>query len=548
MGTGILLILPGLFLPAQFQFYLDRMTNRESGIWLYPLFSFFAATAILGMLLKAYRSHLLLKMQNKLTLHSAKELLEKLLSLPVGFFEQRYAGDLVRRMESNHAVNLFLADSLAGLVLDLFTAIFYLICLLCYHPVMTAIGLAGMMANLLFVWAVSRTISGRMMKLRQDKGRLFGMICAALDMTAALKASGAEHSYSERIWECEKKVSGQEQKVGMVQTLARLVPSAFSRMAYVLLLFVGAFFVIQGEMTLGELGAFLLLFASFFAPAAKLSGVMKEIQTVKTDMERIEDILQYPKDRKPAGTEEGEVCRTRLSGQIECRNVVFGYNQLKAPLVSGISFHLEPGGTAAIVGASGCGKSTVVKLLGGLYEPWEGTILLDQIPIGRIEPEVLHAGIAVVSQESTLFAGTIRDNLTLWNPAVLDKDMIAAAKDACIHDVIMKKPGAYRFYLAEGGANISGGQRQRLEIARALAVNPAVLILDEATGALDMATEKKILANIKRRGCTCMIATHRLCAIQNSDVVLVLKNGRMAALGPHEALLEQDGYDLSFTV
>lgn len=268
----------------------ENFGDRDSSDFARP---FFAATAILGMLLKVYRSHLLLKMQNKLTLHSAKELLEKLLSLPVGFFEQRYAGDLVRRMESNHAVNLFLADSLAGLVLDLFTAVFYLICLLCYHPVMTAIGLAGMMANLLFVWAVSRTISGRMMKLRQDKGRLFGMICAALDMTAALKASGAEHSYSERIWECEKKVSGQEQKVGMVQTLARLVPSAFSRMAYVLLLFAGAFFVIQGEMTLGELGAFLLLFASFFAPAAKLSGVMKEIQTVKTDMEREFILYQF---------------------------------------------------------------------------------------------------------------------------------------------------------------------------------------------------------------------------------------------------------------
>ena len=311
-------------------------------------------------------------------------------------------------------------------------------------------------------------------------------------------------------------------------------------------LLVGGILVIRGELTLGMLLAFNALFDSFAAPINQLVGVTQKIQKLKADISRVEDISNYAEDERYLKTTQSGVAQQKLNGELELRNVSFGYSRLEPPLVENFSFHLDSGESVAFVGASGCGKSTVSKMVSGLYRPWSGEILADGRPFKQIPTEVLNASIATVSQNIVLFAGSVRDNLTLWNPAILEEDMIQAAKDACIHDFIMRQKDGYDYQLSEGANNISGGQAQRLEIARALAAKPTILVMDEATSALDPIVEKQILDNIKRRGCTCVIVAHRLSAIRDCNQILVMNRGKIVQRGTHKSLKDEDGYYKNF--
>ena len=275
-------------------------------------------------------------------------------------------------------------------------------------------------------------------------------------------------------------------------------------------------------------------------------GFIQKIQRLKADLSRVEDITKYEEDVRYGTQKRLRASARKLSGEIELRDVSFGYSALKPPLVEHFSFHLNSGETIAFVGASGCGKSTVSKMVSGLYRPWTGEILMDGMPMTEIPIEVLNASVATVSQNIVLFSGTIRDNLTLWNPAILEEDMIQAAKDACIHDFIIQQRNGYDYLLTEGATNISGGQRQRLEIARALTTKPSILIMDEATSALDPIVEKQILDNIKRRGCTCVIVAHRLSAIRDCNQIIVMNRGKIVQRGNHRTLKDEDGFYRTF--
>lgn len=537
---GVLLILPGLILPVLSQLFLDEILGNHVQ-WFGQFLGFMAATIVFQLILEWYRSKLLLVMQNKLVLISAREFLEQLFRLPISFFDQRSAGDLVGRMDHNDHVNVFITSSLAEIILDIFAACFYLILLIFYNPLMTAVGMVGILFNLFLAKLTSEKISNMIQKLQQDQGKLAGAVCAGLSVTSTLKASGAEHMYSARILGYEAKVDSVKQQISRFQLLTEALPSAVNNIVQIILLIVGALYVIQGQMTLGMLSAFSALFASFAEPVEALIGFVQQIQTLKADMERVDDIMRHPTDEKFTRHTEREMAQAKLSGSVELEHISFGYSRLAQPLVIDFSFSLTPGSSVAFVGFSGCGKSTVSKIISGLYAPWSGQVRFDGIAMEEIPTEILHASVSTVSQNIALFAGTIRDNLTLWNPAILEKDMINAAKDACIHEVITQKPGAYDFKLAEGGANLSGGQRQRLEIARALATNPTILIMDEATSALDPITEKKIIDNIKRRGCTCIIVAHRLSAVRNSDEILVMDSGQIVERGSHQELVQKNG-------
>ena len=288
--------------------------------------------------------------------------------------------------------------------------------------------------------------------------------------------------------------------------------------------------------------AFNSLFDSFFEPVSSLVGFIQKIQQLKANMNRVNDINNYQQDPRYAEALQHTESLRKLSGDLELRGVSFGYSSLKPPLIENFSFHLRSGESIAFVGASGCGKSTVSKMVSGLYRPWGGEIIVDGVPMNRIPRAVLNASIATVSQNIVLFSGTIRENLTMWNDAVLEEDMIRAAKDACIHDFIIQQKEGYDYVLSEGASNLSGGQRQRLEIARALATKPSILIMDEATSALDPITEKKVLDNISRRGCTCVIVAHRLSAIRDCKQIIVMNQGKIVERGTHEELKESDGY------
>jgi ABC-type bacteriocin/lantibiotic exporter with double-glycine peptidase domain len=303
----------------------------------------------------------------------------------------------------------------------------------------------------------------------------------------------------------------------------------------------GGLLVIKGNLTAGMLVAYTSLLDSFTDPVNKLVQFVQKIQTLKADMSRVEDIMKYEEDGKFKETKKVPMTM-KLEGVVDLEDISFGYSILENPLVEGFNFHLNSGSSIAFVGASGCGKSTVSKIVSGLYLPWGGEVRMDGVPVANIPKEILSSSISTVSQEITLFSGTIKDNLTMWNKSVMDVDIVKAAKDACIHDVITSKPGAYDFKLAEGGSNLSGGQRQRLEIARALVTNPSILIMDEATSALDPVVEKEIIDNIKRRGCTCVIVAHRLSAIRDCDEIIVMDRGKIVQRGNHEELAKVDGH------
>ena len=544
--VGLLLVFPGLVLPVLSQVFIDDVLCGGYTDWLTKILVFMAACLVLKVSLSYYRSLVLQKLKSKMTLVSGHSFLRHMFSLPISFFDQRYTGDLVRRIQNNSEVNEFLAGDFAETILNILIAVFYLIILFLYSPLMTCIGIANVAISLFVIMLSNKTVAMSTIKLQMTGGKLYGAVCAGLSITDTIKASGVEAQYSERILGHQANNASLSQKLNRFQQMVGIVPEAVNNLADVLLLVFGGILVIQGHLTMGMLVAFNSLFDSFCKPVNSLVGFIKNIQTLKSNVKRVEDIENYEQDELLTNRGNEASIMHKLEGYVKLDNVSFGYSLLKPALVENFSFELRPGQTIAFVGASGRGKSTISKVISGLYKSWSGEVLLDGENMSDISRKVLNASVATVSQNITLFSGTIRNNITMWNTAVLEEDMIEAAKDACIHDFIEKQPGGYDYVLTENASNLSGGQRQRLEIARALATKPSILIMDEATSALDPIVEKQIMDNLRRRGCTCIIIAHRLSAIRDCNQIVVMKKGKIIQHGDHKSLLAEEGYYREF--
>ena len=543
---GFLLVFPGLIIPITSQVFIDDvLVGGNKDIFLGVILFLIGSVLIQGTL-AFYRSLILAKLQKKMVLLSARDFLNHMFRLPISFFDQRYMGDLSSRVSNNANVSVFLSGSLAETTLNILVVAFYLVLLFLYSPILTGVALISVAVNVVVVKLTSNMITNASTKFQQDAGKLSGAVCAGLSITSTLKASGAENEYISRILGYNAKTISTEQKISRSQHIINAIPHAVKMLADVIILLLGGTLVINGKMTAGMLIAFTALFGSFSEPIDKLVGFVKSIQTTKADVNRVEDIMNYPLDSKFQENLEKQNMNNKLEGSVELSDVSFGYSRLKPPIVSDFSFKISCGQSIAFVGSSGCGKSTISKVISGLYSPWGGKIYFDGIEAEKIPNEIINASISTVSQNITLFSGSIRDNLTMWNDSVSESDMIAAAKDACIHDIISQKTGAYEYRLSEGGSNLSGGQRQRLEIARALVTNPTVLIMDEATSALDPIVEKQIIDNIKRRGCTCIIVAHRLSAIRDCDQIIVMSGGKIIQRGTHDELSKVDGHYKNF--
>lgn len=544
--VGVLLFFPGLILPVLSQTFIDDVLCNGYKDWLTKILVFMGSCIVFKVALSYYRSMLLQKLKSVMCTISGTKFLTHMFRLPITFFDQRYTGDLVSRIQNNKDVDNFLAGDFAETFLNILIALFYLVVLFLYSWQMTIVGIVNVVLCVGIVLLSNKTVAESSVKMQMTGGKLYGAVCAGLTITDTIKASGVEAEYSARILGHQAKNAVLDQKLNRFQQLVGGLPDAVGKLSDVALLLIGGYLVIRGDLTMGMLTAYNALFDSFCQPINSVVNFIRSLQITKSNIRRVEDIEKYDVDPSYLTKQTGAVSGGKLSGRVELRDVSFGYSRLKPPLIENFHFTLNSGESIAFIGASGSGKSTVSKVISGLYQPWQGQVLMDGKPTIEIPKAVMNASVSTVSQKITLFSGTIRDNLSMWNPAISEEDMEQAAKDACIYDFIMRQNGGFNYVLTENAANLSGGQRQRMEIARALATNPTVLIMDEATSALDPIVEKQVLDNIRARGCTCIVVAHRLSAVRDCNEIIAMANGKIVQRGTHKELLEQDGFYRSF--
>jgi len=542
--AGLALALPSLVVPVFSKVFVDSVLLESRRDWLPPLLFGMGVAGLLMGLLTWIQQVYLLRLETRMAVGSSSRFLWHVLRLPTEFFSQRFAGDISSRVAINDRVAQLLSRDLATNVLGAVMIVFFAAVLFQYDAVLTLVGIAVVSLNVAALRYVSRKRVDGNRRLVQDQGKLLGTAIGGLQTIETLKATGGESDLFARWAGFQAKVVNGRQELERYTQLLDTVPPLLSAVNTALILGIGGLRVINGSLSLGGLVAFQLLMAAFVAPVSRLVSLGGKLQTVEGDMNRLDDVLRYRLD-STAGRGSGEPPPAgepvRLDGFLELRDVSFGYSRLDPPLIEGFNLTLKPGSRVALVGGSGSGKSTLSRLVTGLYEPWGGEILLDGKRRSEVPPAVLTGSLAAVDQNVFLFEGTVRENLTLWDATVPLPEVVAAAKDACIHEDVAARPGGYDSPVEEGGANWSGGQRQRLEIARALVGRPSILILDEATSALDPTTESRIDESLRRRGCTCLIVAHRLSTIRDADEIIVLEKGKVAQRGTHDELKGVEG-------
>lgn len=534
--AGLALVLPGLALPILSSIFVDYVLVRGLEDWLLPLVLGLLLTAAVRVALIELRDWALSRAETRLAIDGASQLYRHILRLPIAFFGVRYAGEIAARLRLSDGLARLLTDDAAEVALNFVSAAFFMALMLFYDAAMTGVVVVMSILNLVVVIASARVISDGHRKLSIDAGKLAGVELAGVQDIETLKAAGAEDAFFRRWSGLHANLTSVEQAMGRRLILMKATPSLLSALTTAAVLAMGGAAVMAGDMTIGALVAFQTLAASFTAPVMALTQLGASLQEIKSFTERTDDVLRQPAEPPNAGQVE------RLpEGRIQIRNLAFGHLPLEPPLIDGFDLDLKPGGSVALIGASGSGKSTLGRLIAGLYRPSAGEVLLDGRPLAEWPKPALAGAMAYVDQDIVLFEGTIRENLSLWDAALPEARIVEAAHDAAIHDVIAGRPGAYDAIVDEGGRNFSGGQRQRLEIARALAGDPRIIVMDEGTSALDAETEAEIIRNIQARGATLIVIAHRLSTIRDCDEIVVLERGQVVERGAHDELIAREG-------
>lgn len=538
--TTLISALIGVITPAFSRIFMDRLLTHKSPDWFYPFIFALSAMSALQLVISALETYYSNRINGKLATIGSSTFMWKVLHLPMEFFSQRLAGDIQGRQGSNAGIANSVVNTFAPLALNAIMMVFYLVVMIRYSWILTLVGLSSLVIN---AW-MSRIISQKRINITRvsmrDAGKLAGATVAGVEMIETIKASGAENGFFERWAGYQASVNAQKVKYAKINQYLGIIPSAVSTITGIVVLTLGVWFAMEGTFTVGMIMAFQGVLSSFSAPATTFISAGQTIQEMRTQMERVEDVMEYCED-DCYKTEVKEENFSKLKGTIELKNVTFGYSRLSEPVIRDFSLTVKPGQRVALVGTSGCGKSTISKLVSGLYQPWSGEILYDGKHLSEIDRDVFTGSLAVVDQEITLFEGTISDNIKMWDNSIEDFEMILAARDAQLHEEIMHRDGGFNYRIAEGGKDFSGGQRQRLEIARVLAQDPSIIILDEATSALDAKTEYDLVKAVKDRGITCIVVAHRLSTIRDCDEIIVLDHGVAVERGTHEELYAKGG-------
>ena len=541
MLTTVISYLFGIVNAVTSRIFIDRLLTGINLEWLYPFVSILILLALIQLVAVWVKTIYSLRISGKMAVIGSTSYMWQVLCLPMEFFSQRLAGDIQSRMSGNASIAQTLVNTFAPLLLNTAMMVFYLFVMLRQNVFLTLIGVVTLMLNVI----MSTIISKRRMNITRvqmrDAGKLEAASVSGISMIETIKSSGAETGFFRSWAGYQASVNTQNVKALRTNTLLGTIPSFLSRLANYIVLAAGVWMCMDGRLSLGAVFMFQGFLGSFMSPAMMLVNAGQTIQEMRTKMERIDDVMEYHTDPNLAENNTEAVPLSKLRGEVELKNITFGYSSLAEPLIRNFSLHVKPGGRIALVGASGCGKSTISKLISGLYQPWSGEILFDGKARNEYPRAIMSGSLAVVDQDIILFEDTIANNIKMWDTSIQDFEMILAARDAQIHDDIMLLSGGYQHKLISGGKNLSGGQRQRLEIARVLALDPTVIILDEATSALDAQTEYEVVNAIKDRGITCIVIAHRLSTIRDCDEIIVLDHGNVAERGTHEELIAAGG-------
>ena len=540
--TTLITALLGIITPAFSRIFMDRLLTGENPEWFLPFIFALGGISVIQLIVEWMKAVYSLKINGQLSAVGSTTYMWKVLRMPMEFFSQRMAGDIQQRQRMNASVAQSLAETFAPLALNTVMLVFYFVVMLRYSLILTLVGVASIVINLV----VSRIISNKRMNITRvqlrDAGKLAGATVTGIEMVETIKASGAENGFFEKWAGYQASVNTQQVRFERLNQYLGMIPELVSSLANIAVLILGVYFTINGKFTVGMIMAFQGFLGSFTEPAQTLISAGQTLQEMRTQMERVEDVMEYPTDvncSRDGILEDAEY--SKLSGNVELKNVTFGYSRLAEPLIRDFNLTLKTGSRVAFVGTSGCGKSTLSKLISGLYQPWEGEILFDGKTIEKIDRSVFTGSLAVVDQDIILFEDTIANNIKMWDDSIEDFEVIMAARDAQLHEDIMQRDGGYSYKITEGGKDFSGGQRQRMEIARVLAQDPTIIILDEATSALDAKTEFEVVRSIKDRGITCIVVAHRLSTIRDCDEIIVLDNGEVVERGTHDELYARGG-------
>ena len=527
-----------LLTPLFTRIFLDEILSGRNADWAKWFFIGMGALAVYQFFVVLLQSRYAKRVAGSLALKGNKEYLHHLLRLPMSFFAMRHVGDLQQRMHLNETITHSLVEVLAPQVINICLLLLYLLLMFSYSFWLTMIGVLAAGINLGLVRYFSTQRINLIRSMEQSEGKYFSATISCIDNMESIKAAGAEtgfFKYWSGLWAHKFNVNGYADKE---QTQMALLPVFATGLVNLMVLVLGAYLILEGNLTVGMLMAFQGFMGSFLEPVNAIVNATQTIVEMRSQMERVEDVMKYPEDHRE---NKEEVTKGKLGGLLELKHVSFGYSPLQPPLIEDFNLRIEPGHSVAFVGSSGCGKSTLAKLISGLYKPWSGEILFDGRPIETISNEELTNSVAVIDQNVVLFDDTVAQNIRMWDPSIEDFTMMMACNDAQIRADIVSRPEGFGTKIIKGGQNFSGGQRQRMEMATALAKEPAILIMDEATSALDPKTEDEVMKRIRRMGPTQIIVAHRLSTIRDCDEIIVMDQGKVLQRGRHEELIEQEG-------
>ncbi|MSR29413.1 MAG: ATP-binding cassette domain-containing protein [Phycisphaerales bacterium] len=540
--VGLLLAVPMVAIPGMAAAYVDIVLAQERSDWMVWLMLGVLGALIIEAGLLYLQQRILSQLENRLSLERSIEFMKQIFRLPTTFFGQRYPGDIAERVQANDGVASLLSSKFAPAIVQVLTLLVFFCAIASINLLIAGIALVAVSATLGMLFVVARARVDQAQSLSQQEGMKQGAIVAGLMTLESLKASGREADFFGRSMAFAARVSAAQQRASLLSNAVSVIPTWFQALVVsVLILSFGGWQVMEGHMSIGMLLGLQILLVGFMTPVTQLAELLKEIQTVRADLGRLDDVLCHGVDRlalDPSVDDAREI--EYAAGELELRGVTFGYGHGQRALLSDLSLTVKAGGRTAIVGGTGSGKSTLARLASGLIDPWEGDILLDGIPLGNIPRHVRAASVATVFQRAAFFEGSIRENLSMWNPDIPDQWMVEALEDAQLSELLASR-GGLDMQVSEGGTNFSGGEAQRLDIARALSRRPALLIMDEATSALDPVTELALDAALRRRGVTCVVVAHRLSTIRDADEIIVMRAGEVVERGTHGQLLDLGG-------